>query len=72
MIMAKRSGVQYKIDWINNRLDYYERNGMANFRAHADMEKVADSITWLWKWRHIDRATMEQMCDRTTAIFERG
>ena len=36
----------------------------------AEIDRACESVVWLWKWKHIDRATMESLCDRLTNAMD--
>lgn len=63
------ASIQYKKNWIRNTLARYENSGVTNWR---EMDRIADTICWLWKFRHITKEEKDEMCDKATAIFERG
>lgn len=35
-----------------------------------EISRACDSVVWLWKWKHIDRATMENLCDKLTNAMD--
>ena len=43
------------------------RRGTASI---AEIDRACESVVWLWKWKHIDRATMENLCDRLSNAME--
>lgn len=50
-------------------LDKLERG---QYTGSLDIHWVADSITWLWKWKKITREEMEALCDRVIAYCNGG
>lgn len=63
------STLEWKIKQVNQRLDYYEKHGLG-IAGMCDMQRVADTIAWLWKFRHISEEQMTEMTERATRIFE--
>ena len=61
--------LDWKIEQVNQRLNYYETHELG-IAGMCDMQRVADTIAWLWKFRHISEEQMEQMTERATRIFD--
>ncbi len=30
----------------------------------AEIDRACESVVWLWKWKHIDDATKDMLCDK--------
>lgn len=54
--------IEYKKKYINDIIKKI-RNGSA---SPSETATAVDMITWLWKWKHIDEATKNDLCDRIT------
>lgn len=61
------ASIQYKKDWIIRTLTWSETHGV---RSWQEMDRVCDTICWLWKWKHITDEEKDEFCDRATAILE--
>lgn len=60
-----------KTNKINKRyalvLDTLDRLERGMYTGGLDIHWVGDSIGWLWKWKKITRAEMEDLCNRVIA-----
>ena len=36
----------------------------------AEIDRACESVVWLWKWKHIDDATKDALCDKLTNAME--
>lgn len=36
----------------------------------AEIDRACESVVWLWKWKHIDAATKDELCDRLSNAME--
>lgn len=36
----------------------------------AEIDRACESVVWLWKWKHIDDATKDELCDKLTNAME--
>lgn len=63
--MKKQSRNYY--EEINQALLSYE-----NFKPwhNKSMEWICDRIDWCWKFRHITREQMGELCDRCCIVFQ--
>ena len=64
--MMKPETLSRKLIRIESNLDKLERNKYADFTV----DQIISQIDWLWKYRYIDRATMERLADRVVAYLE--
>lgn len=58
-IASKKKFIQYVITKI--------RKGTASI---SEIDKACESVVWLWRWKHIDDATKDELCDKLTNAME--
>lgn len=62
----KPERIESKKKFINQIVDKIHK-GTASIE---EISRACDSVVWLWKWKHIDRATMENLCDKLTNAMD--
>ena len=62
----KPERIESKKKFINQVVDRI-RKGTA---STEEISRACDSVVWLWKWKHIDRETMENLCDKLTNAMD--
>lgn len=62
----KPERIESKKRFINQVVDRI-RKGAA---STEEISQACDSVVWLWKWKHIDRETMENLCDKLTNAMD--
>lgn len=66
IVSIKPETIKRKIKTIDNTLDKMERGMWTGVSTGY----IIDQIAWLWKFKHISRAEMERLADRTINILE--
>ena len=36
----------------------------------AEIDRACETVVWLWKWKHIDDATKDLLCDKLTNAMD--
>lgn len=62
----KQKTIDNKLKFINNVIEKIER-GTATI---PEIDKACDTITWLWKWKVIDREESGKLADRISDAME--
>lgn len=62
----KPERIESKKKFINQVIDRIHR-GTATTQ---DIDKACDSVVWLWKWKHIDDATKDDLCTKLTNALD--
>ena len=55
----KPERIESKKKYINQVVDKIRRGTASS----EEISKACDSVVWLWKWKHIDDATKDTLCD---------
>ena len=57
-------------DRISKRIDALQRLDLESPQGITLSQWCSDRITWAYKWKHITKEQMSQLCDRMIEIFE--
>lgn len=62
----KPERIESKKKFINQVVDKIRRGNA----SVDEISKACDSVVWLWKWKHIDDATKDELCDKLSDAME--
>ena len=68
--MKKKSEKNY-YEELKRKIEFYEEHPWCDDERHTQLSAISNKIVWCWDWKKITEEQLHELCDRTTALWNK-